>query len=104
MATLWRDQGVCWQLINGDHSRSGFKTATMFARTWEITRKPHVLANVATSESGFQTASSAQSGLNFGVDDGWPGLERLRETPGLPSQSLSPAPATQPPNYGLTRH
>jgi hypothetical protein len=34
----------------------------------------------------------------------WPGLERLRETPGLPSQSLSPAPATQPLNLELTSH
>ena len=30
-----------------------------FARTWETPRKPHVLANVATSDSGFETASSA---------------------------------------------
>jgi hypothetical protein len=36
---------------------------------------------------------------NFKSDSaavGWPWLERLRETPGLPSQSLSPAPATRP--------
>ncbi len=38
----------------------------------------------------------ALSKLNLRVDHGWRGLERHRETPGLPSQSLSPAPANQP--------
>ncbi len=38
-------------------SRSGFRTVATFARTWANQRKPHVLANVATANSDFETAS-----------------------------------------------
>ena len=45
----------------GQLARSSFKTVATFARTWEDPRKPHVLANVATSESGFETASNTSA-------------------------------------------
>jgi len=40
-------------------ARSCFKTVATFARTWATQRKPHVLANVATAQSDFETASTA---------------------------------------------
>ena len=46
----------------------------------------------------------ALSKLDLRVEHGGPGLERLRETPGLPSQSLSPAPATQHANLVWMMH
>lgn len=39
-------------------------------------------------------ATRALSKPNSLAHHGWPVMERLRETPGLPSQRLSPAPAT----------
>ena len=79
-------RGTCPKPASSMHRTCG-KNA-LLARFWEL----HCTLQTANRRGDLR------------VEHGWPGLERLREPPGLPSQSLSPAPATQPAILAWTMH